>query len=115
MNSSLDLEPGPVAVGSLVGLSGLLYLLVPVVGPVSLGGLSVSVVALSAVVLTLGFSLGFVVFARRGHRLFAAAHGIFAVAWALLALGPFLGSGPVLIAGVVVLVAGVGFLVTQGR
>ncbi|MFC6974166.1 hypothetical protein ACFQL1_04960 [Halomicroarcula sp. GCM10025709] len=111
----LDLEPGPMAVGCLVGLSGLLFLVTPLVGPVPIGGLSVSPVALSAVALTAGFTLGTVVFARRGRRLFALAHGVFAVAWALLVAGPLLGNGDLLLAGVVVLVAGVGFLVSQSR
>ena len=115
MTATLDLEPGPVAVGVLVGLSGLLFLLTPVVEPVAVGSLQVSTVALSAVVLTLGFALGTVVFARRGQRLFAIAHGVFAVAWALLVLGPLLGEEALLLAGVVVLVAGAGFLVSQSR
>jgi len=115
MTATLDFEPGPVAVGTLVGLSGLLFLLTPVVEPVAVGSLRVSTVALSAVVLTLGFALGTVVFARRGQRLFAVAHGVFAVAWALLVLGPLLGQEALLLAGVVVLVAGAGFLVSQSR
>ena len=115
MTATLDFEPGPVAVGTLVGLSGLLFMLTPVVKPVAVGSLRVSTVALSAVVLTLGFALGTVVFARRGRRLFAIAHGVFAVAWALLVLGPLLGQEALLLAGVVVLVAGAGFLVSQSR
>ena len=99
----------------LVGLSGLLFLVTPVVEPVPVGGLLVSPVALSAVVLTAAFTLGAVVFARRGRRLFAIAHGVFAVAWALLVAGPLLGNGDLLLAGVVVLVAGVGFLMSQRR
>ena len=117
-SSDLDLEPGPVAVGLLVGLAGLLYLLAPVAPtplPTPVEGVAVSTVLLSAAALTAGFALGAVVFARRGARLFAIAHGVFAVAWALLVLGPLLGEGGVLLAGVVVLVAGVGFLVGQAR
>lgn len=115
MSATLDYEAGPMAVGSLVGLAGLLFLLAPVVDPVAVGGADVSVVALSAVVLSLGFTLGTVVFARRGRRLFAIAHGVFAVAWTLLVAGPLLGSEPLFWAGVVALVAGVGFLVSQSR
>lgn len=113
--TALEFEPGPAAVGVLVGLSGLLFLLTPVVDPIPVGGLTASPVALSAVVLTVAFALGTVVFARRGRGLFAMAHGIFAVAWALLVAGPLLGNGALLLAGVVVLVAGVGFLVSQSR
>jgi len=115
MSTTLEFEAGPMAVGTLVGLAGLLFVLAPVVDPVPMYGLNVSVVALSAVVLTLGFALGTVVFARRGRRLFAMAHGVFAVAWALLVLGPLVGNENLLWAGVVVLVAGVGFLVSQTR
>ena len=113
--TAVEFEPGPLAVGTLVGLSGLLFLVTPVVEPVPVGGLLVSPVALSAVVLTAAFTLGAVVFARRGRRLFAIAHGVFAVAWALLVAGPLLGNGDLLLAGVVVLVAGVGFLMSQRR
>ena len=113
--TNLELEDGPVAVGSLVGLAGVLFLVAPVVGAVPVGGLRVSPVALSAVTLTAAFALGTVVFALRGRRLFALAHGVFAVAWALLVAGPLLGNGDLLLAGVVVLVAGVGFLVSQAR
>jgi hypothetical protein len=113
--TAIEFEPGPAAVGTLVGLSGLLFLVTPVVAPVPIGGLLVSPVALSAVALTAAFTLGTVVFARRGRRLFAMAHGIFAVAWALLVAGPLVGNGDLLLAGVVVLVAGVGFLMSQRR
>lgn len=113
--TTVEFEPGPAAVGTLVGLSGLLFLVTPVVGPVPVGGLLVSPVALSALALTAAFALGTVVFARRGRRLFAMAHGIFAVAWALLVAGPLFGNGDLLLAGVVVLVAGVGFLLSQRR
>lgn len=113
--SNFDPEAGPIAVGSLVGLAGLLFLVAPVVDPVPVGGLRVSPVALSAVTLTAGFALGTVVFGLRGRRLFAMAHGVFAVAWALLVAGPLFGNGDLLLAGVVVLVAGVGFLMTQAR
>lgn len=113
--TELDLEAGPAAVGVLVGLAGLLFLVTPVVDPVPVGGLRVSPVALSAIALTAGFALGTVVFALRGRRLFAMAHGVFAAAWALLVAGPLVGNGNLLLAGVVVLVAGVGFLANQAR
>ena len=113
--SAVEFEAGPMAVGTLVGLSGLLFLVTPVVDPVPVGGLLVSPVALSAVALTAAFALGTVVFALRGRRLFALAHVVFAVAWALLVAGPLLGDGDLLVFGAVVLVAGVGFLVSQRR
>jgi len=110
---ALDLEPGPAAVGLLVGLSGLCYLLTPVASPVALGGVPVSTVLLSALAMAAGMALGTVVFARRGRRLLAVAHGVFGVAWLLLSAGPTLGSEALVLAGVVVLVAGVGFLLGQ--
>lgn len=117
MTRSLDLELGPATVGVLVGLAGLLYLVTPVIrpNPFPVAGVAVNTVVLAAGVFTVGLTLGAVVFARRGHRLFAIAHAIFAAAWALLVLGPLLGNGDVLLAGVVVLLAGVGFLLSQQR
>ncbi len=85
-----------------------LFLLTPVVEPVAVGSLRVSTVALSAVVLTLGFALGTVVFARRGRRLFAVAHGA-SPSRGRCSVGPLRGQEALLLAGVVVLVAGAGF------
>ena len=115
MKTALEIEAGPAAVGSLVGVAGLLFLLEPFVGPVPVGDLGVRPVALSAVVLALGLGLGAVVFYRRGRRLFAFAHGVFGVAWAGVVLGTATGSGAVLVGGVVLVVAGCGFLVGQSR
>ena len=115
MRTALEIEAGPAAVGSLVGAAGLLFLLEPFVGPVPVGDLGVRPVALSAVVLALGLGLGAIVFYRRGRRLFAFAHGVFGVAWAGVVLGTATGSGAVLVGGVVLVVAGCGFLVGQSR
>ena len=115
MRTALEIEAGPAAVGSLVGVAGLLFLLEPFVGPVPVGDLRVRPVALSAVVLALGLGLGAVVFYRRGRCLFVFAHGVFGVAWAGVVLGTATGSGAVLVGGVVLVVAGCGFLVGQSR
>jgi hypothetical protein len=115
VKTALEIEAGPAAVGSLVGVAGFLFLLEPFVGPVPVGDLGVRPVALSAVVLALGLGLGAVVFYRRGRRLFAFAHGVFGVAWAGVVLGTATGSGAVLVGGVVLVVAGCGFLVGQSR
>ncbi|ELZ28135.1 hypothetical protein C475_05000 [Halosimplex carlsbadense 2-9-1] len=115
MTDTLDLEPGPAAVGTLVGLAGLTFLLEPLVGPVPLGGLRVRPVALSAAVLAAALLLGAVVFYRRGRRLFALAHGIFGLAWTGIVVGTATGSGRLLLGGVIVLIAGCGFLVSQSR
>jgi hypothetical protein len=115
VSASLDPEPGPVAVGLVVGLGGLLFLLEPVVDPVPVGGLVVRPVALSAVALACGFSLGAVVFYRRGRRLFALAHAVFGVAWAGLVVGTLVGAGWLVVGAVVLVVAGIGFLAERSR
>ncbi|WP_436928500.1 hypothetical protein [Halosimplex halobium] len=115
MSATLDLEPGPAAVGTLVGLAGLVFLLEPFVGPVPVGGLRVRPVALSAAVLAVALLLGAVVFYRRGRRLFALAHAVFGLAWAAIVLGTATGSGTLLLGGVVLVIAGCGFLVSQAR
>jgi len=115
VTDALEFEAGPAAVGTLVGLAGLTFLLEPVVGPVPVGGLRVRPVALSAAVLAVALLVGAVVFYRRGRRLFALAHGIFGVAWTGIVVGTATGSGTVLLGGVVVLIAGCGFLVSQRR
>ncbi|WP_135365238.1 hypothetical protein [Halosimplex halophilum] len=115
MSAALDLEVGPVAVGALVGLAGLTFLLEPLVGPLAVGGLRVRPVALSAVVLAAALLLGAAVFYRRGRRLFALAHAVFGLAWTGIVLGTATGSGTLLVGGVVLVIAGCGFLVTQAR
>jgi len=115
MNAALDVEIGPATVGTVVGAAGVLFLLEPVVGPIPVGGLRVRSVALSAVFLAIGFLLGAVVFSRRGRRLFAASHAVFGVAWAATVLGTATGSGILFVGGIVLMVAGCGFLVTQAR
>jgi len=115
VSTALDVEAGPAAVGTLVGVAGLLFLFEPLVGSVPVGDLRVRPVALSAVVLALALGLGAVVFYRRGRRLFAFAHGVFAVAWAGIVLGTATGSGAFLVGGVVLVIAGCGFLVGQSR
>lgn len=115
MSADLDVERGPAVVGTLVGLAGFVFLLEPVVGPVPVGGLRVRPVALSAVILAVGLSVGAVVFYRRGRRLFAFAHAIFGLSWTAIVLGTAVGSGTLLVAGVVLVIAGCGFLVSQRR
>ena len=116
MSASLDpdLELGPAAVGTVVGLAGLLFLLEPVAGPVAVGDLRVRPVALSAVALAAGLSLGAVVFYRRGHRLFALAHALFGATWTGIVVGTALGSAVVLFGSIFVLLGGCAFLVAQG-
>lgn len=111
----LDVEPGPAAVGTLVAAAGALFLLEPFVGPVGLGGLRARPVALSAVVLSGGFGLGAVVFSRRGHSRFAVAHAVFGLAWVGVVAGTAVGSGLVVVAAVLLVVAGSGTLLAGAR
>lgn len=113
--SALDIDAGPAAVGVLVAAAGVLFLVDPVVGPVSLGGLRARPVALSAVVLAAGFGLGAAVFSRRGHRRFAFAHAVFGLAWAGVVVGTAVGSGLVVVAAVLLVVAGSGALLEGAR
>jgi hypothetical protein len=113
--SSLDVEFGPAVVGLLVGAGGLLFLADPLVGPVALGSVQARPVALSAVVLGGGFCLGGPVFWRRGHRRFAVAHAVFGLAWLGVAAGTAVGSGPLVVGAVLLVVAGAGWLVTRTR
>ena len=115
VSDALDVEPWPAAVGLLVGLGGLLFLLEPVVGPVAIGPVRARPVALSTVVLAAGFCLGAPVFLRRGRRLFAVAHGIFGVAWAGVAVGTAARSEAIVVGAVLLVVAGSGFLVVRAR
>ena len=101
-----DLDYGSILVGLLVGLAGLLFLAEPLVGPLELGGLRVRPVALSTVVLALGFGLGGVVYLRRGRRLIGVAHGVGAVGWGLLAVAPAVGSEVALLLGLAVVIGG---------
>lgn len=112
---SLDVEFGPAVVGLLVGAGGLLFLVDPLVGAVALGPVRTRPVALSTVALGVGFCLGAVVFGRRGHRLFAAAHAVFGLAWLGVAVGTALGSGPLVVGAVLLVVAGAGWLVARSR
>ncbi|GGJ08185.1 hypothetical protein GCM10008995_17550 [Halobellus salinus] len=113
--AALDVEPWPAAVGLLVGLGGLLFLLEPVVGPVAVGPVRARPVALSTVALAAGFCLGAPVFLRRGRRVFGIAHGIFGVAWAGVAVGTAARSEAVVVGAVLLVVAGTGFLIARAR
>ena len=113
--SALNVEFGPAVVGLLVGAGGLLFLVDPLVGTVTVGPVRARPVALSTVVLGGGFCLGGGVFWLRGHRLFAAAHAVFGLAWLGVALGTGLGSGVLVVGAVLLVVAGAGWLVARTR
>jgi hypothetical protein len=112
---SLDIEFGPAVVGLLVGAGGLLFLVDPLVGTVALGPVRTRPVALSTVALGAGFCLGAGVFGRRGHRLFAAAHAVFGLAWLGIGVGTGLGNGVLIVGAVLLVVAGAGWLVARTR
>lgn len=105
-----DLDPWPVAVGVLLGLAGLLFLLEPLVGPLPVGGLRVRPVALSAVMLALGLDLGAVVFLRRGQRFVGLAHAIAGAGFTALVVAVAVDSGTLAVSAVLVLGGGVLFL-----
>lgn len=104
-----------MAVGTFVGVAGLLFLAEPVVDPVRIGGARVHAIALSVIVLTVGFALGAAVYLRRGQRLIGIAHAVGAGGWGLVAAATALGNGAVLGLGFAVLLGGAMFLVTQAR
>ena len=105
-----ELDPWPVAVGVLVGLAGLFFLLEGVVEPVPVGGFRVRPVALSAVLLALGLDLGAVVFLKRGRRLVGLAHAIGGAGFTALVVAVAFDSGTLAVSAVLVLGGGVLFL-----
>ena len=110
-----DLDPAPLAVGAFVGLAGLLFLVEPVVDPLRLGGLRIRMVALSATALVVGLNLGAVVFLARGDRLVGLAHGVAGLGFGAFLAGLALGSGSVLLVGVLVVVGGALALAAESR
>ena len=110
-----DLDAGPLVVGTFVGLAGLFFLAEPVVEPVAFGGLRVRMVALSAASLVVGLNLGAAVFLHRGQRLVGTAHGVAGVGFGAFLLGLAVGSGALLLAGVLVVVGGMLALAAQSR
>jgi hypothetical protein len=110
-----DLDPGPLVVGTFVGLSGLCFLLEPVVDPVVVGGVGVRMVGLSAVSLVVGLNLGAAVFLYRGQRLVGLGHGVAGVGFGLFVVGLAIGSGALLLGGVLVVVGGMLALAAQSR
>jgi hypothetical protein len=110
-----NFDPARATVGVFVGLAGLLFLAEPFVSPVAIGGFRIRAVALSGVALAVGLDLGAVVFYRRGQSTVAMGHGVAGLGWTVLAVGPLLGGEAVLLVGVLVVVAGAVFLVTESR
>lgn len=110
-----DLDAGPLVVGTFVGLGGLFFLLEPVVAPVSVGGVDVRMVGLSALSLVVGLNLGAAVFLHRGQRLVGLAHGVAGVGFGAFLLGLAVGSGTLLLAGILVVVGGMLALAAQSR
>lgn len=104
-----------LVVGAFVGLAGLLFLAEPVVDPLQVGAVTLRPIALSVVVLTVGFAIGAVVYLRRGKRLVGLAHAIGASGWGLVAGATAIGSGTILLLGFAVLLGGSVFLVVQSR
>lgn len=99
-------DPLGVAVGSVVGVAGMLFLAQPFVGDVRVGGAPIPAFVLSAGVLGLGFGIGAIGFARRGRGRLSAGHAVGALAWLALFVGGSVGSEVLVVAGVVLIVAG---------
>jgi hypothetical protein len=108
-----QVELGPAAVGTVMALSGLLFLAQPFVEPIPVAGTEVPVVALSFVALAAGLDLGAFVFYRRGQRTAALAHGVAGRGWTLLVVGPLFGSVTTMWLGIAVVVGGAVFLVVE--
>jgi len=107
------LDYGSVAVGLLVGLAGLLFLLEGIVDPVPVGRFRVRPVALSAVLLALGLDLGAFVFLGQGRRLVGLAHAIGGAGFTALVVAVAIDSGTLAVSAVLVLGGGVLFLVYE--
>jgi hypothetical protein len=110
---SRDPDSGTLAVGVLVGLAGLSFLLEGVVDPVPVGGARVRPVAASAVLLALGLDLGALVFLRQGRRLVGLAHAIGGAGFTALVVAVAVGSGTLAVSAVLALGGGIVFLVHE--
>lgn len=104
------LDPLGVAVGSVVGLAGVLFLAQPYLGRVPVGDARIPAFVLAAGVLGLGFAVGAVGFFARGRARLGAGHAVGALAWLALFVGASVGSQVVVLGGVVVVIAGALFL-----
>jgi len=109
------LDPLGVAVGSVVGVAGLLFLAQPYLGRVPVGGVRIPAFVLAAGVLGVGFAVGAVGFWYRGQTRLAVGHALGAGAWLALFAGASVGSSPLVVAGVVVVIAGAFFLADSLR
>jgi hypothetical protein len=109
------LDPAPVVVGTLMALSAALFLVGPYVDPLSVGGETIPVAAVSFVALAVALDAGAVLFYFQGARSAALAHGVAGSGWTLLVVGPLLGSGLLLVLGLAVVIGGAVFLVVTVR
>jgi hypothetical protein len=108
-------DPGEAAVGVLVGLAGVLFLLQPVVPRLGTETIWVRPFVLSGGVFAAGLGLGAVVYHRRDRRLRALGHGGMGVGWGLVTLGVVTGVGLFFVGGVVAVAATAFFLVARSR
>lgn len=108
-----QVDPAPAVVGTLMALAAALFLVEPLVDPISLGGEAVPVVAFSFVALAVALDAGAVLFYWQGERTAAAVHGVAGAGWTLLVLGPAVGSGPVWFLGLAVVIGGAVFLFVE--
>lgn len=110
-----DLDPGPLLVGSVVGLAGLLLFLQPSIRTLPVFGREMPLFVLSVGVLSLGLALGAVLYFQRGQRLVWIAHAVGAVGFGLLFAGSGVGSLLFVWLGLAVVLGGVVFLAAESR
>ena len=107
-------DPAAMIIAAALGVGVLLLIGAPLVEPVPVAGAEVGLPAAAAFVFALGLVVGSGVYVRRGRRFLGAAHGVGAVGWVLVVLGTLLPSRRLLLAGVGVIVAGIGVLGVLG-
>lgn len=101
-----ELDLAPVLIGACIGLGGLLFLIEPVISPVSVVGIDVRPMTLSAIALSAGLLGGGLLYAVRRRRMLAVAYGVGGVGWALVVFGHLLATETLLWTGIAVLVVG---------
>ncbi len=93
------IDPVGAVVGSLLALSGALFVLQLRIDFLVVGPVGVRPVVLSAAALALSMLVGGVLFLWAGRRTMALGHGGTGVGWTLLLVGTWTGSGTALLAG----------------
>lgn len=109
------IDPAGAAVGTLVALSGVLFLLQVAVDFLVVGPVGVRPVVLSAATLSVAMLVGGVLFWRQRRRTLAIGHAGTGAGWALLLVGTLGGSGVALLLGAGLVGGTALFLVAERR